>query len=310
MLQNAFDDLDDTCDDDEEDHQSTIDNSTNFRHSSKFNGKSNGNKEVQHNRYDQRTNEQNRHDFENEFRRMKNALASKAEELKNVNAQFVAEKAKYEKQIKELEKRLAIAEAEKERAHMTRKQTHELIVESKQKLAEIEERNVELNAKIKLLEERNLELITELEHTKSTLSDVQHKYHMIERNASLNSDKHTDSVAKQLNDRHAAQVDMMQQQINTMRSKLEDRENELSRLKIQNNELQRSREAMLLDKSDMINQLTHKLEVSQRQCQNLLMKNTVDSDVLQENARLTRSMTTLEKELEEKQRAIMELTTR
>lgn len=205
---------------------------------------------------------------------------------------------------------MAIAEAEKERAHMTRKQTHELVVESKQKLAEQEVHIVELNARIKLLDARNLELVTELEHNKSMLSDVQHKYHMVERNANLTSDKHNDGIVKQINERHVAQVDMMQQQINMMRNKLEERDNQLKRLMIQNAELHRSREGMLIDKADTINLLTQKMEVSQRQCQNLLMKNSSDSDLIQENIKLMRSVSALEQQTEDMQKTINSLTSR
>lgn len=246
----------------------------------------------------------NNNDFENELRRMKIVIDSKNEELKNITAMNTDQRAKYESQVDELKKRLAIAEAEKERAHMSRKQTHELVVESKQKLAEREEHILELNAKIKVLDSRNLELVTELEHTKALLSDTQHKYHMVERNANLSSDKHTDAIVKQLNERFAAQTDMMQQQINTMRIKFEEKDNEVKRLQIQNMELHKSRESMLIDKSDTINQLTQKLEVAQRQCQNLILKNSSDSELVHENIKLMRTVSALEQHTEDMQKTI------
>lgn len=307
-LQNAFDDLDDEVDDDDDASEchNTIDSTSNFHRKNRLqNGFGNGKQSPV-----PQFNGANNNDLENELRRMKNVIESKNEELKNITALNVNDRVKYESQIDELKKRLAIADAEKERAHMTRKQTHELVVEAKQKLAEREEQILELNAKVKLLDARNLELVTELEHTKSLLSDTQHKYHMVERSANLSSDKHTDAIVKQLNERYAAQTDMMQQQINTMRTKLEEKDNEVKRLQIQNAELHKSRESMLIDKSDTINQLTQKLEVSQRQCQNLILKNCGDSELVQENVKLMRTVSALEQHAEDMQKTIDGLTAR
>lgn len=308
-LQNAFDDLDDEFDEDEDASEchNTMDSTSNYNRKTRFqNGFGNGKRSPA----PQFTGQTNNNDLDNELRRMKNVIESKNEELKNITAMNANERAKYESHLDELKKRLAIAEAEKERAHMSRKQTHELVVEAKQKLAEREEQILELNAKIKVLDARNLELVTELEHTKSLLSDTQHKYHMVERNANLSSDKHTDAIVKQLNERYAAQTDMMQQQINTMRAKLEEKDSEVKRLQIQNTELHKSRESMLIDKSDTINQLTQRLEVSQRQCQNLIMKNSGDSELVQENVKLMRTVSALEQHAEDMQKTIDGLTAR
>lgn len=325
-LQNAFDDLDEDSDDDEDASEchSTLDNTSQCnRNKQPFqNGFGTGkHSPVPYfgatttttgattnpaNMIQNGTNE-----LDNELRRMRNIIDSKNEELKNITALNANDRTKYEHQIDELKKRLAIAEAEKERAHMTRKQTHELVVEAKQQLAEREEQMMELKAKIKALESHNIELVTELEHTKSLLNDTQHKYHMVERNANLSSDKHTNAIVKQLNEQYAAQTDMMQQQINTMRTKLEEKDSEVKRLQIQNTELHKSRESMLIDKSDTINQLTQKLEVSQRQCQNFIMKNSGgDSELVQENVRLMRTVSALEQHADEMQKTIDGLTAR
>lgn len=339
-LENAFDDLECDTDPDENDESQTTNNTTSnspnqfpyMNNNSSMNNNHNA-KPLQngfgtknhpkhppppynnrHNVHHQTspTNQQNQdaEKLQMELGQLRNAFASKTEELKNLTAQSNAERKKFNTQIDELKKRLSIAEAEKERAHMTRKQTHELVVESKQKVAEQDEHITELNVKIKSLENKNLELIAELERTKTLLSETQHKYHMVERNTNLSSDRHTDGVVKQLKDRYAAEGDMMQQQLNMMRSKLEDRDNELKRLMIQNTELHGSREAILIDKADTINQLTQKLEASQRQCQSLLMRTSGDSDVVQENVRLMRTVTALEQQTGDMQKTINNLTTR
>lgn len=250
----------------------------------------------------------NNHDTErmNKILELKNMLSSKNEEFRIACGERMNLQNKYD----ELFKRLAIAEAEKERAIMSRQQTHELFVECKQKMSEREEIISDLNAKIKLLNEKNLQTLAELERTKSLLSDVQHKYQMVERNNSYTSDKHTDSMVKQINDRHAAQTDMMQQQINTLRTRLEDRETEVKKMTIQINEVHKSREAMLLDKADAINQLTQRLDDAQRQVQELILKNGSNENMAQENVRLMRSVTALQKQIDEMQRTINELNLR
>lgn len=301
-LQNAFDDLDGDSDDEDESMSINTTNTPNRKNLAMQN--------VMYNGIDVNPHLNNNHDAEMmaEISRLKNTLASKNEELRNITAEFTNERIKFQNKADELSKRLAIAEAEKERAIMGRQQTHELFVESKQKNSEQDEQMQELNAKIKSLDSKNLDLVGELERMKTLLSETQHKYHMVERN--LSTEKHTDSIVKQINDHHAAQVDMMQQQINTMRTKLEDRESELKRCMIQNSELHKSREGILLDKSDTINTLTKRLDDTQRQCQDLLMKQGTGHELAQENARLTRKITGLEQAAEEMQRTINNLTTR
>lgn len=304
-LENAFDDLDGDSDDEDEYSMNTS-TSTHPKNMAmpnvNFNGINANQKPF--------LNNNNNHDAEmmTEVLHLRNTVASKNQEIQNMKAEFTNERILWESKIDELNKKLVISEGEKERAIMTRQQTHQLFVESKQKYSEQEEQLHELNAKIKALDARNLDILTELESTKSLLTDTQHKYQMVERN--ISTEKHTDSIIKQITDRNAAQVDMMQQQINTMRSKLEDRENEIKRLMIQNNELHKSREGILLDKSDTINSLSKRLDDSQRQCQELIMKHGTGEDLAHENIQLMRKITALEHEADEMQRTINSLTTR
>lgn len=306
-LQNAFDDLAEDFDDD--DDVSVSYNTSNRKivdalpNVLMFNGINSNNKENLN------INNAN-NDLMKEILQLKNVMASKNQELKNLTSEFATERMNLQHKIDELTKRLTITEGEKERANMGKQQLHELLIESKEQMSNRDEKIAELSAKTKSLEAHNLELLGELERTKSLLNDVQHRYHMIEKNVMYSTERNADNVLKQMNDRHAAQTDMMQQQINTMRTKLEDKENELKRLMIQNSELHRSRESMLLDKSDTINQLTKRLDESQRQCQELIMKSSSSDDLAQENVRLMRTVTALEQQNDEMQRTIRSLTMR
>lgn len=69
---------------------------------------------------------------------IRNALESKSLECKHLTNCMQEEKKKYEDHINELQKRLALAESEKERSHMSRQQTHESLVKCKGIISEQE----------------------------------------------------------------------------------------------------------------------------------------------------------------------------
>jgi asterless protein len=133
-------------------------------------------------------------------------------------------------------------------------------------------------------------MVAEIENTKLMLSDVQQKYHMVEKNVIFNAEKNTDSILKQAQERHSAQIALMQQQIDSLKSKYDDLEHDFKHLDIRYKELQRSREAMLIEKSEIINQLNRNLEESQRHVQDLLSR----PDSTSENRRLQNAIRTIE----------------
>jgi centrosomal protein CEP152 len=165
---------------------------------------------------------------------------------------------------------------------MSRNQSQENLVESKGKLIELKDVNEKLVSKIRLLENENDQLVGEMESTKLMLSDVQTKYNMVEKSVMFNAERNTDLIIKQSQERHSAQMAMMQQQIDNIKKKYDDLEHDYKHLDIRYKELQKSREAMLIEKSEIINQLSKSLEESQRQCQDLLQR----PDLMHENKRL------------------------
>lgn len=234
---------------------------------------------------------------------LKNMLESKQREIEYVTSQLSSERKQNKSVADEYEKRLAIAEAEKERALMNRNQTHELLVENKGKLIELEETNEKLRSKIKSIESENSHLVGELENTKLMLSDVQIKYNMVEKNVMYNADRNTDNILKQAQERHSAQIAMMQQQVDGIKAKYDDLEHEHKNLEIRYKEMQRSRESMLIEKSEIINQLNKNLEDAQRQCQDLLSR----PNLSQENRHLQNIVKSVEGHKEEMSRTISKL---
>lgn len=234
---------------------------------------------------------------------LKNQLDEKAREIEYVTSELKSEKKKHKSAIDEYEKRLAIAEAEKERALMTRNQSHELLVESKGKANEIRDDNEKLRSKIKSLENENSSLVAELETTKLMLTDVQMKYNMVEKNVIYNADRNTDNILKQAQERHSAVVAMMQQQIDGFRSKFDDLEHEHKNLEIRYKELHRSRESLLIEKSETVNQLNKNLEDAQRQCHDLLSR----PNYSQENRQLQHLIHSMESDKTDMSRTINKL---
>ncbi|XP_070495939.1 putative leucine-rich repeat-containing protein DDB_G0290503 [Chironomus tepperi] len=230
-----------------------------------------------------------------EFSNLRNLVETKSRELEHVSNILADERKRNKAAVDEYEKRLSIAEAEKERALMNRNQTHELLVENKGKLIELNEKNQNCMSKIKSLENENERLVGEIESTKIMLSDVQTKYGMVEKNVLFNAERSTDLIIKQSQERHNAQMAMMQQQIDTLKNKYDDLEHEYKHLDIRYKELQRSREAILIEKSETINMLNRNLEDSQRQCQALLSR----PDLAHENRRLQNALQTMEYQNEE-----------
>lgn len=178
---------------------------------------------------------------------------------------------------------------------MNRNQTHELLVENKGQVIQLNEKNQNLMSKIKSLENENERLVGEIESTKIMLSDVQAKYGMVEKNVLFNAERNTDLIIKQAQERHNAQMAMMQQQIDTLKNKYDDLEHEYKHLDIRYKEMQRSREAVLIEKSETINMLNRNLEESQRQCQDLLSR----PDLAHENRRLMNALQTVKHQNEE-----------
>uniref|UniRef100_A0A182WVY2 Asterless n=1 Tax=Anopheles quadriannulatus TaxID=34691 RepID=A0A182WVY2_ANOQN len=243
-------------------------------------------------------------------RELRLLLESKTRELEHVTREMYDQCHKHEQQIGELEKRLLIEQAEKDRANMTRDQTRELLVQSKTKISELEDAAEKLRAKVSGLEDQNVKLVAELEQKNMMLQDSLHRYRMLEQNSAQKADRHTDALLKQTEERHNAKVAMMQQQIDNLRSELDDRQQDCRRLEARYAELQKSREALLIEQSETVQRLQDQLEDSQRQCSNLLSRTKAQGDSEQERLRLRSRINALEQEQSEMRQTIHDLTHR
>lgn len=233
---------------------------------------------------------------------------SKCREFEHVVGLLHDKSKKFEQQVNDLKKRLMLAEGERDRANMTRAQTHDILVESKTKISELEDAISKQKAKIKSLEDTNLKLEGDLEHKKTMLQDTLHKYHMVEQSMSVKVDRHTDHLLKQAEEKHNAKITMMQQQVDNLRSDLDDRVQELRRVEVRYKELQSLRDALLVEKSETIQRLQENLEDSQRQCESLMAKTMSITNFTQENLRLKTKVNALEQQTQDMQKTINTLT--
>lgn len=138
------------------------------------------------------------------------------------------------------------------------------------------------------------------------LSDANQRYQMVEKNVGTNANKQFDAILQQTNQRHTAKIDMMQQQIDNLRAQLDDKQSELHTYDIRYKELQRSREALLIEKAETINQLSRTIDESQRQCQQLM----ANKDAAIENEHLRTKIIALERQTQDMQKTINNLTNR
>lgn len=237
---------------------------------------------------------------------LKNLLDSKTREIECISEKLTTERRQHKATVDEYEKRLKIEQSEKERALMTREQTHDLLVEQKGRAIEMEDVNEKLRSKIKSIETENSSLVGELESTKYMLTDIQSKFNMVERNVMSKADHNTDQILKQAQERHAGQIAMMQQQMDGLKSKFETLEHEHKNLEIRYKKLQSSREAMMIEKSETINILNQNLEDAQKQCAQLLARPNLSQD----NRHLQSLVHSMESQKDEMNRTISKLQNR
>lgn len=298
MMQNAFDDLDDD--------ETTIDSTTNFQsdlvvqqvghhhnpqHQS-VNGVNQGFKEVVNGVEDHNA-------CEREIHKFKTLLESRTRELDHVQ-QLLNEEYKNRN---DLEKKLTITEAELDRALANKKNNHELLVESKEKCSNFENTIKKMKAERKTLENENNTLHGKLETAQILLADVQRKYDMVERDLNKNQERNYELKRKQMEDRHRAEIEVLQQQVEQVANKLDKKSNELDNMNTRYQALQESHQLMLCEKASKINELSYALNETQKRCEDLLSR----PDYFQENIRLQKLISSLQEQIKSMEKTINSL---
>lgn len=313
LLQNAFDDLDDDDDD------ATIDSTTNFQsdilenhpdqkhhlQQHPHNPQQLASHPYGHNAFSQPPpiNAPADHSAcENEIHNLKMMLESRSRELEHSQGMLKEEF----KNRADLEKKLTITEAELDRALANKNNTHELLVEAKEKCSNLENAMEKMKAEKKNVETENNNLHGKLETAQMLLSDVQRKYDMVQRDLNKNSERNFEIRRRQMEDHHRAEVEMLQQQIQQATNKLDKKGSELENLNSRYQALQQNHEMMLCDKASKINDLSHALDQAQKRCEDLLSR----PDYFQENVRLQKLIARLQEQIQGMEKTISSLTER
>lgn len=141
-------------------------------------------------------------------------------------------------------------------------------------------------------------MVCELDSTKTLLADSELKYRIIEKDA--HTSRQVDGILKQENDRHTAQAYMMQQELSSLRNKLDDKDLEVKNLQARYKELQKSRASIVQEHSGVTSQLKREMDEFQRSTAN----------TSQENLQLKKAIQSLERENSELQQTIHQMTLR
>ncbi|XP_041633539.1 myosin-9 [Drosophila kikkawai] len=271
LLENAFDDLDD--------EENTIDSTTNS-HSELPPPRQplaalNNYSPHSHAPVLQKNQQQQQQHHANEMHRMKMMVESKTKELENVNQMATSA----HKQLDEFQKRLTIMKAELDRALREKQNTHELLVETKERCSNQESGLEKLRAEKKQLEEDNTRLVGQLEITRTMLSDVQCKYDMVQRETHKREERNAELRVRQMEDAHRAQCELLQQQLSQLTDQLDRKKMDLEQMHSRYNALQSGHETMLADKAAKINELNQALDVAQMRCKQVNSRADLEAEV-------------------------------
>ncbi|XP_068152097.1 myosin-10 [Drosophila tropicalis] len=289
LLENAFDDLDDD--------DSTVDSTTNF-HSDLLPEQPLPTLPSHHVEHQIKNYDSAQHNIrpasEMEIHKLKMMLESKTHELNNVNK--VASEA--HKKIDEYQKRLTIAQAELDRALREKQNTHELLVEAKERCSNQDNNLEKLRGDKKSLELENTRLVGQLETAQSMLGDVQRKYDMVERDLHKREERHADIRIKQMEEQQRAKLELLQQQLCSVTDQLDKTKQDLEQMQTRYQALQANHETMVLEKAARINELNGALDVAQRRCNQLSSKPNFEAESIRQKqciAELHSQVATMEK---------------
>ena len=125
------------------------------------------------------------------------------------------------RKIDDIQKQLDLAIAERDRALLTRNQTHELLIESKAKVTEFESRENNLKEMLEVAHSENKTLRLELQQARTFVSDLQYKVHLLENDVDQRQQILDNKSLKEMRERYNAQINLLQQQIDCLTNKIE-----------------------------------------------------------------------------------------
>ncbi|XP_077294635.1 uncharacterized protein LOC143917111 [Arctopsyche grandis] len=162
--------------------------------------------------------------------------------------------------------RLAIANAERERAQFSLQQSQELVANSKHHIMELEHKVTTLTNKVDSLQNRNEELVAEVTATTAGLIDAQNRFQAEKFNNG--NAQNTDALFRAQQDRYKEDTERLERDLSRTRNKLMEKENELLAFEKRYIDMERLKEDLLVEKGGTINKLAFELEEAQNRLTN------------------------------------------
>ncbi|XP_066590213.1 putative leucine-rich repeat-containing protein DDB_G0290503 isoform X2 [Prorops nasuta] len=179
-----------------------------------------------------------------------------------------------EEEASQLNRKVALLQAEVERSNISRNQSHHALVDAKAEIVDLQSQVSSLEEKIAVLEKTNQNMKEELSVSRDSVIDLQQKIAVLERVQSLQAnDKTQEKFLKQAQEKHAVELRNMQTQINALTEKLNSKEDANTALEHKLDDVRRAHENLLVEKGDAMNRLAQALRESQEQCHNLMSNN-------------------------------------
>lgn len=168
-------------------------------------------------------------------------------EIERLSKELEAEKEEKE----EILRKLAVCEHDKKNLEISLNATKTLLADSRNRISELENEITKLQENIKGVERSKEEIRSELEITKSQLYHEKQKYHALER-SDLNAkrEKQMDLVIESLNSNHKAEINILQQQLDTALERINRKEDDYNALEKKLEEMSQKHAESLLNKCD------------------------------------------------------------
>ncbi|XP_075231318.1 uncharacterized protein LOC142330119 isoform X2 [Lycorma delicatula] len=200
----------------------------------------------------------------------------------------------------DLTHKMMIAEADKEGAVLSYKQTNELLAWSKNKSSDLEREVTTLKQNIVNLEKTRSENIKELEAARGMITDLQQRLAFLERSdGTKQTERQLENTIKSLQSKHLQEVTTLNHQLENYNSKLKQKDEEIKKLEDRLSDIQGKLGSLIVEKSETITVLMKDLEESQAQCRQLMASN-----ISHDNLRLQQKLDDLIKEKEENSKTI------
>ncbi|XP_054290681.1 myosin-16-like [Macrosteles quadrilineatus] len=195
-----------------------------------------------------------------------------------------AEKLRAANHQQEMMRRLALMEAEKQRAVLSRTEASKLLVACKEEIGNLQKELDSQKQTITSLEKDKAKSDDTAEVLRIHVQELEQRIELMERfDSNKTAAKHTEAIIKDLRTKQQQEMKLVQKEMDCLRTKLLKKEEECRELERRVVEQQKTQEQLLVDKAETINQLARRLEESQSQCGQLMSANVTVENVKLQN---------------------------